>query len=197
VKFFSTVAAAMASLCAVAASGSLPVRNAMPASWGQMAQIPFPLPDFLLIDHNGQTLSRADMLGHVWVASFVLVHRGIASAVVTQRLRAVANRVPQADVRFVSFSIDPDDAPPVLDRFRQAVGAADWRWRFVAADEVSFPEIADALGLHASPFDVPARFLVIDDGGIVRASFDAFDDAQLAQLTALLATFNPPSAGGF
>ena len=98
------------------------------------------LPEFALVDQDGQPFTLASMHGKVWVAGFIFtscpsVCPKISRAMLDLQQRYARNGV---DVELVSFSVDPDnDTPAVLKRYAENLGADESRWRFVTGDRAA------------------------------------------------------------
>jgi protein SCO1/2 len=94
--------------------------------------------DFKLQEAGGGTVSRADLLGKVWVADFIFTRCGTLCPQVTAtmaRLQKELDRGPFREVRLVSFSVDPEhDTPEVLKEYAQRFGADPKRWLFLTGD---------------------------------------------------------------
>jgi protein SCO1/2 len=140
---------------------------------------PFAVPDFALVDQKGVELRRDELLGHVWVASFVFIECGETCTTLSRHLLDVMAGTREADVRFVSFSIGPGDGPRELAKFERRFPDTLGRWRLLAADAPTFPALATGLGLVKTEAGVrdgslilfPALYLV-DRRGIVRGVYD-------------------------
>jgi protein SCO1/2 len=91
--------------------------------------------DFALTERSGRTVTRADLLGKVWVASFIFTRcNGACPQIVgtLARLQKELDQEPFRDVMMVSFSVDPDyDTPEVLQGYSQRFGADPQRWLFL------------------------------------------------------------------
>jgi protein SCO1/2 len=152
-------------------------------------QPPFVLPDFNLLDEDGRRLSRQDLLGHVWVANFVFLQCGETCATMSHRIRQILRRGDSGMVRFVSFSVDPQDDAAALRRYRERwLRESGPQWRFAVAD-ASLPALAVAMGLARSESDLFAAlvatgryFFVVDRKGVVRAAFDGLDESEARRL---------------
>jgi protein SCO1/2 len=168
--------------------------------------LPFAIARFALTDQSGHAVDDTALRGKIWVADFVFLQCGDTCARLTRRLLALQRdsaRRPWANsVRFVSFSVDPDDGPTTLARYRRSwQQRPDARWQLLAADR-TFPRLAVAMGLADSASDVPAslvvnsRFLfLVDRDGMVRGRYDGFSDRDVQRLgrdLALLASEPPP-----
>src|SRR5579871_2125300 len=96
-----------------------------------------PVGDFSLTDRGGQTVTQADLLGKVWVASFVFTRCNgpcpQVTATMAQLQEAFAN---QPDVRLVTFTVDPaHDDPRELADYARRYGADPQRWLFLTGPE--------------------------------------------------------------
>jgi len=94
------------------------------------------VPTFSLTDQAGASFTNANMLGKAWVADFVFTHCTSTCPQLTKRMKqleaALDAKGKGGGVRFVSFSVDPEnDTPPVLSAYAAKAGADAPRWTFV------------------------------------------------------------------
>ncbi len=171
---------------------SSPIKNLVV----QAPAIDFELPSFALIDHEKQPVTRDSLLGKVWVANFIFTSCPSICPRLTAKLATLqAPLLENDDVRFVSFSVDPEtDTPEKLNAFATKHGATSPRWRFVTGD----PKVVDATVLQgfkmvlqrsqAGSVDIShaERFCAVDKKGHVRGLFDTSDEG-LAGLKAKVA----------
>jgi protein SCO1/2 len=101
------------------------------------------VPSFALTDQSGASFTNANMLGKAWVADFVFTHCTSTCPTLTARMKELETKLDAKGkgkgVRFVSFSVDPEnDTPPVLTAYAAKVGADAPRWTFVtgASDDI-------------------------------------------------------------
>ena len=87
------------------------------------------VPEFSLTEANGTTLRRADLLGKVWIASFLFTRCGESCPMMMRHeVRLQADLPLRDDLRLVSFSVDPDwDVPKVLRDYAHTFGADRYR----------------------------------------------------------------------
>jgi len=148
--------------------------------------------DFALTERDGSTVHKADLLGKVWVASFVFTRCTGPCPQVTSTMARLQQDLP-ADrdaIRLVTFTVDPDhDRPDELKRYAGAFGADPKRWLFLTGKE------ADIHQLLREGFRVPVqanageerrpgnevmhspRLVVVDKKGHVRGYFDGIVEA--------------------
>src|SRR5205823_3728016 len=97
------------------------------------------LPDFILTERGGQTVSKADLRGKVWVASFVFTRCTGPCPSVTgtvAKLQADLDLADRPDLRLVTFSVDPDrDTPDALKKYASHFHAHPDRWLFLTGPE--------------------------------------------------------------
>lgn len=161
----------------------------------EMRSVPFDVPDFSLLDHEGQRVGKSDLLGHPWVLDFIFIQCGELSKVLSRRMRDLQELVAMRGtetrhVRFVSFSIDGADEPRALQRYLLSFRHDhDPRWRLLAADERDFPQVALEMGLIDREADVANAFLrkgrfmfLVDKGGTVRGVYDALSEEDARRL---------------
>jgi len=118
------------------------------------------VPDFAMINQDGQRIHLASFRGHVLLVTFIytrcpypnfcpLVSKNFAS-IYAQTRQA---RPSDSRIRLLSVSFDPEhDTPDVLRRygetFRQTTGGLPFdRWQFAAVPEKDLPKVAEFFGL--------------------------------------------------
>jgi cytochrome oxidase Cu insertion factor (SCO1/SenC/PrrC family) len=109
--------------------------------------------DFTLTERSGKTVSRADLLGKVWVASFVFTRcTGPCPQVTGTMARLQSELHNQPDVVLVTFTVDPEhDKPGELKRYADNFRADQQRWLFLTGKE------ADIHRLLKEGFRVPVQ----------------------------------------
>jgi cytochrome oxidase Cu insertion factor (SCO1/SenC/PrrC family) len=110
-------------------------------SWRAGNDLPrlWEVPDFALVERSGQSVTRADLLGKVWIASVIFTRCVEECPLVSghmARLQDVLTAEP--DVRLVSITVDPAyDTPEVLTRYAQSFAAQPQRWFFLTGDKAT------------------------------------------------------------
>lgn len=144
------------------------------------------VPHFAYIDQRGQRFTDADLRGP-WIADFVFTRCGSTCPLITARLAQLMHRIPDTEIAFVSFSVDPDhDTPAVLAAWG-AQWSSDPRWHLLATDRESLRTTATALhAVAAGSGDAlfhSDRFTLVVDGH-VRGTYDSGDPRALEKLMA-------------
>ncbi len=133
--FLAVLVAVLALGCGGASQSN---QTGPPDKGGTATFDPIPLPDFTLTERSGKPLSLADLKGKVWIASFVFTHcTGTCpkiSATIAQLQSDLSPTRP--DLRFVTFSVDPErDTPAVLTKYANQFGAKPDTWLFLTGKE--------------------------------------------------------------
>lgn len=152
---------------------------------------------FSLTERSGATVSRDDLLGRPWVASFVFTRCTGPCPRVVSTLKILQGRLKGAESRIVTFTVDPQwDTPEVLGKYADGVGADRKRWLFLTGDEKAID------GLILSSFQSPVarnpaeptgssvthntRLVAVDRKGRVRGYYHGESDSELDLLVARL-----------
>ena len=112
-------------------SASWQARNDLPRLWE--------VPDFALIERSGQSVTRADLLGKVWIASVIFTRCVDECPLVSSHMARLQDAfAAEPDVRLVSITVDPGyDTPEVLTRYAQSFAAQPQRWFFLTGDKAT------------------------------------------------------------
>jgi cytochrome oxidase Cu insertion factor (SCO1/SenC/PrrC family) len=170
------------------------VRGA-PARASAMDNIPVlgSVPEFVLTEASGTTLRQADLLGKVWIASFIFTRCGEACPMMMRHEVQLQAELPvRDDLWLVSFSVDPDwDTPKVLTDYAHTFGADRSRWLFLTGDKKQVYHLAtngfrlstlDADPAKEMPILHSTKLVLVDRHGAIRGYYDSADDTNLHKL---------------
>jgi cytochrome oxidase Cu insertion factor (SCO1/SenC/PrrC family) len=151
------------------------------------------VPEFSLTEANGATLRRADLLGKVWIASFLFTRCGEACPMMMRHEVRLQMDLPlRDDLRLVSFSVDPVwDTPKVLTDYAHTFGADQGRWLFLTGDKKQIYHLTiDGFRLATQGAD-PAKempilhstkLVLVDRHGAIRGYYESSDENELRKL---------------
>ena len=147
-------------------------------------------PDFALTDHTGAPLTRQTLLGQPWVANFIFTTCRTVCPLLTTKMVRLQRQLPGAEVRFVSFSVDPEgDTREALAAYAKAWNPDESRWRLAQTTPETLRALAEGFHVTAQKTDGgldavmhSAVFLLVDGRGVVRGSFDSEDPADFKAL---------------
>jgi cytochrome oxidase Cu insertion factor (SCO1/SenC/PrrC family) len=152
-----------------------------------------PVGDFRLTERSGREVTPDDLRGKAWLASFVFTRcTGPCPQVSGTVARLQGELAKEKDVRFVTFTVDPEhDDPQELKRYAEHFGADPERWLFLTGKE------SDVYKLLRDGFHVTAQqnrgadrkpgaevmhdqhLVVVDKKGHIRGYFDGARDTRL------------------
>lgn len=112
------------------------------------------VPDFALSERAGQLVTKASLLGKVWIVDFIFTRCvdqcPLASSRMAQLQKAFA---AEDEVRLVSITVDPEhDTPVVLRHYAENFGADPQRWLFLTGDKQHIYRLARE-GFHLGVVD--------------------------------------------
>jgi len=144
----------------------------------------FPVPDFKLTERSGKPVTRADLAGKVWVASFVFTRcPGPCPAVTATVARLQKELADDPAVRLVTFTVDPErDDPAELRKYAERYRADPEKWLFLTGPEAEIHKLMTdgfkvgvakkAATKPGDEFDHSTRLVVVDKAGNVRGYYD-------------------------
>jgi protein SCO1 len=147
------------------------------------------VPDFTLVERNGQTITRSDLDGHIWLADFIFTECEGACPLMTEQMSQLQNVLPD-EIRLVSFTVDPThDTPMVLATYAREHEADPDRWYFITggrdemytlAREGFLLAVDDTNGDEVEPINHSTRFALVDDRGVIRQYYDGTNAEEVA-----------------
>jgi protein SCO1/2 len=150
------------------------------------------LPEFELVDQDGQALHRADLLGRPWVVDFIFTSCAGACVPMTSHMTELQKE--DLGVSYLSISVDPErDSPATLSSYRERWKGDARLWTLAVGSREAVLELAnEAFKLPAgqqaaTPEGLPElfhsqRFALVDREGRVRGYYDSTDELALSRL---------------
>jgi protein SCO1/2 len=146
------------------------------------------VPDFSLTDQLGRSVSPRDLKGHPWIADFIFTECASACPLMSRHLSELQSKIP-TQVKFVSFSVDPEhDTPPVLADYAKQYGADNDRWRFLTGDKDAVMAAVHGMKVSVVPaapgtqIEHDIHFLLIDATGRLSGVYDSRIPADMDKL---------------
>ena len=102
------------------------------------------VPEFALTERSGRPVTRADLLGKVWLATFVYTQCTETCPLQSARMaRLQAEFSAQPDLVLVSITVDPErDTPAALVVYAERYGADPIRWWFLTGPKRAIYRLA-------------------------------------------------------
>lgn len=172
---------------------------------GTFDTIPYHIPDFSFISQYGDTVTKADMEGKIYVSSFFFTSCPTVCPNMNFHLKQVHDRlIAFKNIYFLSHSIDPYDTPEVLreyEKFDLQVQNTG-KWIFVTGEQDEIMRMADSYFLAASEdstradhggYAHSAKVVLVDWEGRIRCRKDddgnvigAYDISQAPDIKVLV-----------
>lgn len=154
----------------------------------------FAVADFSLTASDGQPLTRRDLDGQIWIASFFFSTCPGPCFQLNRTVAELTKEYGPKGVVFVSISVDPEnDTPAVLAKYAEKFDADHQSWKLLTGPWEDVHKLATN-SFHVSAgsrVDDPAvphevshsdRLLLVDRTGKVRGTYPATDSARVEML---------------
>jgi protein SCO1/2 len=139
------------------------------------------VPDFKLINQNGEETSLSDFKGKGVVISFLYTQCPFPEkcAMIGKKLRSLAELTATIgaadDVQVLAITIDPkNDTPEHLKKYAQGFDEKHRNWQFLTGSENDIAQVAGAFGVlywdEGGVIQHNMRTLFIDPDGILRVA---------------------------
>src|SRR3954468_11536645 len=149
------------------------------------------VPDFTLTERSAREVKNQDLAGQIWIADFVYTSCGGLCPIMSEKMRKLQDTLP-AEVRLVSFSVDPDvDTPAVLTEYAKKFGADPNRWLFLTGSKEALFQLSkdgfklavdDSGGTEQEPITHSSRFALVDREGRIRGYYSMEEPSELAHI---------------
>lgn len=167
-----------------AAYGAARAGGALPALW--------PVPAFRFVDQDEAPRTERDLLGRVWIADFIFTTCSNVCPMLSAELALLMRELPDPELRFVSFSVDPaHDTPAVLRAYAQRWRPGEARWSLLATDPEGLAALAQGMRVAVeptrdsqNPILHSSAFFLVDGRGQVRGVYASNDREALRRLVA-------------
>lgn len=139
---------------------------------------------FQLIDAQGRPFDSGELQGQPWVASFFFTSCAGACLRMNNTIARLQTEMPDADVRYVSITVDPEnDTPEALEKYARHYTADPARWRFLTGPPDDIKHIANEVFRVAYGREAHSdRLIVVDREGKIQGTYRATEDAQMVLL---------------
>ena len=165
--------------------------TAQPSSLGSPAGIE----DFVFTERSGRKITKADLLGHPWLISFIFTRCAGPCPRVSGQMSELQTLLKGTDVRLVTLTVDPDfDTTAVLTHYAQAYHADPNRWLYLTGDKRKtyrlinnsfLMPVQEYTGKDREPgFEVmhSTNILLVNEKGVVISKYNALADVDMARL---------------
>jgi protein SCO1/2 len=153
---------------------------ALVIAWAEKSKSAIPdlgeVPAFQLTERSGQELTRADMMGRLFVVDFFFTNCPSVCPLMTRTLKPLYDLYKNSDkVRFLSISVDPaSDSLTALQAFAKEYGITDNRWLFARAPIEDVRKLMrEGFMLNADdlPAGHPTYYILVDDKAHIRGFY--------------------------
>jgi protein SCO1/2 len=150
----------------------------------------FAVPDFTLTERSNREVKLEDLAGRVWIADFIFTRCAGICPAMSSNMSRLQQTLP-AEIRLVSFSVDPShDTPDVLSDYARRYGADSERWLFLTGDTQSIHRLSiegfklavEEGGTRIEPVTHSSRFVLVDREARVRGYYALEDDGAFERL---------------
>jgi len=148
------------------------------------------IPDFGMIDQNGDSVFASQLDGTVHVADFFFSScEAICPMMSTQLSRVQEAMGDEEDFRILSFSLDSEnDSVPVLKSFARKFGAKDPIWHLLTGNKEEIYQLGREGYMQAVLVDSngvinhPPRFVLVDENRQIRGFYNGLDSVEVDYL---------------
>jgi protein SCO1/2 len=164
---------------------------------------PLSVDDFTLVDQDGNTVTRKDLLGRPWVASFIFTRCVVQCPAMCAKIRGLIKELEQEkgkfpyDTRFVSITVDAEhDTPKNMKGFAEIYSPDPKAWLFLTGskDEVSklihdgfkVPFWKEKFPMPGMEFAHDMNMIHVDADGKIQGRYDGRVDESFQDLKLVL-----------
>ena len=151
--------------------------------------------DFTFTERSGKKVTKADLLGHPWLISFIFTRCAGPCPKVSTQMSELQSLLKGSDVRLVTLTVDPDfDTTSVLSRYADTYQADPKRWLYLTGDKRKTYElinnsflmpVKEYTGKDREPgYEVmhSTNILLVNEKGVVVNKYNAVDPDDISRL---------------
>ena len=151
------------------------------------------VPEFVLVNQDGQNFGSAQLRGKIWIADFIYTTCPGPCPMISSRMSELQKPLERTDVHLVSFTVDPaKDTPQVLRGYAEKLQAEPGRWDFLTGPQSTIYnlsrngfKLAVADGSDEKGIPVHStRIILVDRHGAIRGYYDAAEVDAVTKLVA-------------
>lgn len=147
-------------------------------------------PQFEFASQTGRALRHDELRGQVWIANFIFTQCTSICPTMTAKMVLLQRNLGAPQLRFVSFSVDPEnDTPAVLKEYAEVWRPGETRWWLLATDAENLARVAKGFGVtvqKTDDVDDPIlhsnRFFLVDPRGLIRGAYLSDDEEAIERL---------------
>lgn len=140
------------------------------------------VPNFRLVNQNGQPFGSAQLAGKIWIADFVYSTCPGPCPMISSRMSELQKPLEKTSIHLVSVSVDPEkDTPEVLRGYAERLHAQPRRWDFLTGSKAAIYDLSrngfklavddgraeEGIPVHST------RMILVDRRGAIRGYYDA------------------------
>ena len=151
------------------------------------------VPEFVLVNQDGQNFGSARLRGKIWIADFIYTTCPGPCPMISSRMSELQKPLEKTDVQLVSFSVDPEkDTPNVLRNYAENLHADPNRWTFLTGPKSTIYKLSHdgfklAISDGSDAEGIPVhstRLVLVDRHGQIRGYYDAAGVDAITKLVA-------------
>lgn len=146
------------------------------------------VPRFTLTDQSGNEFDSGKLANHIWVADFIFTTCPGPCPRMSSQMRQVQTALAYADVKIVSFTVDPaHDTPPVLSEYSAHYAARPNVWYFLTGPVPTLQHLDHdvfQLGDIDATLQHSTRFVLVDRQSRIRGFYQTSEPNEVPRLIA-------------
>ncbi|MES2727503.1 MAG: SCO family protein [Bacteroidota bacterium] len=145
-------------------------------------------PVFSVTDQMGKELNSSMLTDNIIIANFFFTSCKDICPTMNYKLAEIYNKAKEwSEVKFVSFSVDPDnDSTQVLAKYAQQFKADSTIWHFCLTDKANLFKIGQGfllpVAIEDSTIDHSQQILLIDKSRHIRGLYNGLDNNDMKRL---------------
>jgi len=125
------------------------------------------IPEFSLIDQNGDAFSREKLRGNITIVNFVFTHCPFVCPTLMEKMVGLSVALKNEPVQFLSISVDPaHDTPEVLREFAKLHGADKPNWTLLTGEKAEVDRVIKD-GMKFALTEDPSNPIQLGDGRVM------------------------------